>query len=69
MQTKKVHISLISQGDVVLCHDSKERTVCKKDIKRDNFMGITLFGDSYKLGRELVTKVLYTRALPIISSE
>lgn len=66
MKTEKVHISRISVGDVVLCPDNRERTVCKKDIKRDDFMGISLFGDSYKLGYELVTRVLYTRALPNI---
>jgi len=65
MKTEKVHISRISAGDVIL-HNDKEMTVCEKDIKRDDFMGFTLFGDSYKLGRALVTKVLYTRSLPTI---
>ena len=66
MKTKKVHISQISAGDVIICGDGVERTVCKKDIKKDNFMGISIFGDCFKSGRELVTKVLYTRALPNI---
>jgi len=64
METKKVHISTIRPGDVVLCSNNRERTVGEEDIKRDNFMGITLFGDCYRLGRIPVTQVLYTRALP-----
>jgi hypothetical protein len=63
MKTEQVHISRISAGDVIF-HDNKERTVCEKDIKRDDFVGITLFGDCYRLGRVLVTRVLYTRVLP-----
>jgi len=63
METEKIHISRIMPGDVVL-HNNKEMTVSKKDITRDSFMGICLFGDCYRIGKMLVTKVLYTRALP-----
>ena len=66
MKTEKVHTSRISPGDVVLCSDNKERTVCKKDITRDKFLGVRLFGDSYRLGIVPVIRVLYTRVLPII---
>jgi hypothetical protein len=61
---KQVHIDTIRPGDVVLCPDNKERTVCKKDITWDSFLGTRIFGDCYKLGRKLVTKVIYQRALP-----
>ena len=44
-----VNIDKVKAGDTVLCNDGKIRTVCNKDIKRD-FMGISLFGDCYKLG-------------------
>jgi len=55
--TIKVHISQIKIGDVIL-HNGFERTVCNKIIKHCNFMGTTLWGDSYNLGYKLVTKVI-----------
>jgi hypothetical protein len=51
----EVCISSLSVGDVVL-HNSKEMTVSNGDIKRCSFMGLTLFGDSYSLGRKKVLK-------------
>lgn len=54
--TKQVHITAIRSGDTVI-HRGIERTVCSSDIKRSEFMGTTLFGDSYKLGYEFVTRV------------
>ena len=42
------HISQISAGDTIL-HNGREMTVCEHDIKR-GFCGITIFGDSYRLG-------------------
>lgn len=44
-------------GDQVLCKDGNIRTVCSKDIKWDSFMGTSIFGDTYVLGREKVKKV------------
>jgi hypothetical protein len=56
--TKFVHISTISNGDTVI-HESKMRTVNAKDhISRSEFMGVTLFGDSFKLGTVLIEKVV-----------
>lgn len=57
VQTKDVHISTICVGDIVK-HDGKVVTVGSHDIKYCNFMGHTLFGDSYKLGRVPVKKVI-----------
>lgn len=57
MKIKNTHIDLIFVGDTVLCPDNKVRTVCANNIKR-TFMGITLFGDSYKCGTEPVKKVI-----------
>ncbi len=54
---QKVHISLIQASDTVF-HDGKARTVCANDIRRDGFMGRTLFGDSYVLGRKPVVRVV-----------
>ena len=49
MKIEKIHISRIRAGDTIF-HDNKSMTVCDKDIKRDDFMGISLFGDCYRLG-------------------
>ena len=54
---KQVHISHVRAGDVVR-HAGKDRTISAKDIKR-GFMGVTIWGDSYRLGRDLVTLCFY----------
>ena len=51
----EVCINSLSVGDVVL-HNGKEMTVSRGDIKRCSFFGVTLFGDSYHLGRKKVMK-------------
>ena len=56
---KKVDREQIKVGDIILCNDKKIRTVCKKDITNDSFMGICIFGDSYKLGSKKVDKVYH----------
>ena len=55
---KEVHKSDIKPGNTILCTDGNLRTVCKKDIKRNKFTGITIFGNCYKLGCEPVKKAL-----------
>lgn len=50
----EVHISQIRAGDTILHTDGKVRTVCPSNITKDAFMGITLFGDSYRLGTTMV---------------
>jgi len=57
-ELKKVHISQIRIGDAIV-HNNKIQTVCNQTLKRSEFMGITLFGDSYRLGYKLVTKVIF----------
>ena len=54
---KPVHISQISAGDTIE-HGGKLTTVCANNIKRDSFMGVSLFGDSYNSGAKLVNKVV-----------
>lgn len=54
---EKTHIKDIKVGDTVLFH-GVEKTVTAKDIKEDSFMGVTLFGDSYRLGYLAVLKVI-----------
>lgn len=58
MTIKQVHISTIVNGDTIICRDGIIRTVGRNNIKRDSFMGVTLFGDSYNLGTILVDKIL-----------
>jgi hypothetical protein len=58
--TKDTHIDHIKVGDLVV-HDGKVRTVGKDHIKHDSFMGKTLWGDSYKLGKTPVKKVVKYR--------
>lgn len=55
---EKIHISKIQWGDTVF-HNGKVRTVGKTDIKHKNFMGSSLLGDSYKLGKIPVIRLIY----------
>lgn len=59
--TVEVHISEIRPGDTILHLDGKIRTVCSNNIKRDGFMGISLFGDTYRLGTIPVKKLILDR--------
>ncbi len=54
--TELIHISTVSIGDTVI-HNNELATVNKENIKRSDFMGVTLFGDSYRLGTKKVIKV------------
>jgi hypothetical protein len=58
---EKTNIDNIRVGDTVL-HYGVERTVTRRNLKRNGFMGTTLFGDSYRLGYELVTKITFKPA-------
>lgn len=61
-KTIEVNIDSIKSGDTIL-HGGELKTVSKGDIKQDLFMGRTLYGDSYQLGRKPVKKVLIGRAV------
>jgi hypothetical protein len=52
---KKIHIDCVRSGDSILCKDGKIRTLSPCYLKVDRFMGTTIWGDSYKLGTELVS--------------
>ncbi len=56
-QVIEVHISQIRNGDTIL-HNDKVKTVNDCNIKRCDFMGITIFGDSYNLGYKPVKKLI-----------
>ena len=57
---EKIHISQVRIGDAIL-HNGEVKTVCGQTLKRSEFMGITIFGDSYNLGYKLVTRVHFNR--------
>lgn len=52
-------VEQILPGDTVEV-DGVLRSVCKNDLKR-GFMGVTLFGDSYKAGTVPVSRVVTVR--------
>lgn len=56
-EIEEIHISQIGSGDTIK-HIDGIRTVCSGNIKR-GFMGITLFGDSYNMGRILVKRIIF----------
>ena len=51
-----IHKNRVVAGDVIVCPDGKERTVCQENIKYNTFMGVTIFGDSYHAGHKLVPR-------------
>lgn len=55
-EVEEVHISTIQAGDTIL-HNGLIRTVDNVNIRHSSFMGITLFGDSYRLGNTLVKRL------------
>lgn len=54
--TKK-NISTIKRGDLII-HNGTLSTVCDCDIKRNELMGLSLFGDCYNLGTKPVIKAI-----------
>lgn len=60
-------ITNIKAGDTVL-HNGHLKTVSACNIGHDKFLGVTLFGDSYRCGREMVKKADIYRALPNIAA-
>ena len=53
-----VHISMVSIGDTIE-HNGKEITIGRENLDRTEFMGWTINGDSYVLGRKLVKRIIY----------
>lgn len=58
---KNTHISQIRVGDTIISKDGFMRTICKSNLGGDDFIGKTINGDSYKMGTELVEKVLFVK--------
>ncbi len=53
-----VHKDLVIPGDLIEV-DGKMRTVSQQNIKNDSFMGRTIFGNSYAIGYQPVTKFIF----------
>ena len=56
----ETHISEIIPGDTVI-HNNVEMTVTKSNILKSEFMGTSIFGDSYHSGHKAVKKVIYLK--------
>ena len=54
-----VDIQDIKIGDTIIDNDDKIKLVSQGNIKYNEFMGLTLFGDCYKLGTQKVSKLIY----------
>jgi hypothetical protein len=61
---REIHIDSVKAGDTVRCPDGIDRTVCAKDIRRDPFIGTTLWGDSYMCGHRPVNLVEFQPLQP-----
>lgn len=55
-QREEIHISKVSPGDIVE-HKGQIKTVSPGDLKYNDFMGHTLFGDSYAIGHKKVIRI------------
>ena len=54
-----VDIQDVKIGDTIIDNDDKIKLVSQGNLKYDKFMGLTLFGDCYKLGTQKVRKLIY----------
>jgi hypothetical protein len=57
---EKTHISNINVGDTIM-HYGEMKTISGNNLKRDSFMGTTLFGDSYNIGHKLIDRIIFTK--------
>ena len=53
----------IKIGDTIIDNDDKIKLVSKGNIKYNEFMGLTLFGDCYKLGTQKVRKLIFKKVV------
>lgn len=53
----------IKIGDAIIDNDDKIKLVSKGNLKYNEFMGLTLFGDCYKLGTQKVRKLIFKEAV------
>jgi hypothetical protein len=53
----------IKVGDTIIDNDGKIKLVSQGNLKYNKFMGLTLFGDCYKLGTQKVCKLIYKKVV------
>ena len=56
MEQETVHIDQLRTGDTVLCKDGRTRTVTSSYLRRDEFMGTSVFGDCYLWNNRMVKR-------------
>lgn len=61
--TTPTHVRDVRAGDTVLVGGIL-KTVCHKDLSRDGFMGVALFGDCHRSGTVPVSVVTFVCGLP-----
>ena len=54
----EVHKNDIKPGDTIILH-GEMKTVCKNNIKKDEFFRTVIHGESFNLGCEKVKKVVF----------
>jgi hypothetical protein len=54
--TRLVHKEEVKPGDAIRLN-GKVRTVCRSDFTRSDFMRLSIFGDSFRLGYQKVELV------------
>lgn len=59
---ENIHINLVKVGDTIL-HNGDIRTLGKNNIKHSEFMGTTIWGDSYHIGYKPVKLVKFIKPL------
>lgn len=59
MKTEFVHKSMIQPGDCIMVK-GVPHTTGKNDF-RTGFMGLTIFGDSYRMGMDKVERCLFPK--------
>lgn len=55
---KEIHISEVRPG-MTIYHNDQFATVGKNDITKDKFMGLSVFGDTYKVGTRPIVMILF----------
>lgn len=55
---EEVNKEKIKGGDTILLDDGVTKTICRQDITLNSFVGRCICGDSYKIGKRLVRRVL-----------
>ena len=56
-------IKEIRIGDTIIDNDDKRKLVSQGNLKYNEFMGLTLFGDCYKLGTQKVRKLIFKKVV------